>query len=127
MQRIYATSIMFAHRGHLPMSRCLPNRFCIRVPFEPHHPVLCPGHPPSRVRSNDVYTFARKLPVCLSHLSPFSIPFGFSLRLLRLFHSAPPFTLPPLLSRGNSAATLAVDINKHLDYTVKAASTTSPD
>lgn len=25
------------------------------------------------------------------------------------------------------AATLAVDINKHLDYTVKAASTTSPD
>lgn len=65
----------------------------------------------------------RRLPFSLS-FSPLSvsIPFGFSLRLLRLFHSALP---PP--SRGNSGATLAVDINKHLDYTVKAGSTTSPD
>lgn len=74
----------------------------------------------------DVYaTFTRTLPASTSTIflsSSFSIPFGFSLRLLRLFHSALP---PP--SRGNSGATLAVDINKHLDYTVKAASTTSPD
>lgn len=56
---------------------------------------------------------------------PLSIPFDFSLRLLRLFRSALP---PP--SRGNSVTplyTLTVDINKHLDYTVKAALTTSPD
>lgn len=71
---------------------------------------VCPGHPPSRTRSNDAYTFARTpclpLPSSPSFYSPrpFSVPFGFSLRLLRLFHSAPP---PPSLSRGNSAATLA--------------------
>ena len=77
---------------------------------------------PSARRLCDLYAnFAFHLPY-LSLPVALSIPFGFSLRLLRLFHSV----LPPS-SRGNSRATLAVDINKHLDYTVKATSTTSPD
>lgn len=95
---------------------------------------------PRTSSKNDIYISKRATFVwpttilslsCLSILHSSFDPFGFSLRLLRLFHFALPLPSPRRSRRGDSppppVATLrAADINKHLDYTVKAASTTMP-
>lgn len=122
---------MVANRGHFPVFHCLqPLR--IPVSFKLHLP-FCRRRPPSLSLSLSRQRFylCANGPVCLP--SPV-FPFLYYPSLLRPFRFLAStltfisFCASSTLSRQLLAvATLAVDINKHLDYTVKAASTTSPD
>lgn len=114
---------MVAERGHFPVFRCLQPLPYSRF-FQVVRPVLS--------RTTSSLSLSRSPPSgrtqqtpSVFHLSVSPLPFC-PLRPFRFLASALTF-ISFRASSTLSRQLLAVDINKHLDYTVKAASTTSPD
>lgn len=110
--------------------RCLPSFSIFAVFFKLHFGLSSRSRHSSFSRTFTttfiyIFTSSSTSPPSLVHLSPFALLHPFSaFRFTSYVYFIPRF--PPPLPRQLSVATLVVDINKHLDYTVKAASTTSP-